>query len=229
MPRVTLYFDPVSPWSFFALAVLKRYRQIWGLEVVLKPTFLGGVMAAAKNKPPLEVINKGKWMNGEDLPLASQFYRLPYTFPTQFPLSTIHCVRFLRAVEMKYGQGEKLDKATDAFFAAIWQSPASLPAIEAIKPAIIPRVAAVVFSPEEVKELIQLATGDEIKGLLKSESGAVVEEEGAFGFPWMVVERDDGVKRNFFGSDRFEQMAFWLGKPWHGPVPDEKGVRASKL
>lgn len=55
-------------------------------------------------------------MNEQDLPLAAQFYDVKYTFPTTFPLSTIHAMRFLRAVEEKYGQGEMLDKAVDGFF-----------------------------------------------------------------------------------------------------------------
>lgn len=46
-----------------ARAVLKRYRQQWDMDLVLKPVFLGGVMNAAGNKPPITVPNKGKWMN----------------------------------------------------------------------------------------------------------------------------------------------------------------------
>ncbi|BGP12203.1 hypothetical protein JCM10213_007459 [Rhodosporidiobolus nylandii] len=221
----TLYFDCVSPWSFFALTVLKRYKNVWGYELVLKPTFLGGVMQASGNKPPLVVKNKGLWMNGTDLPLASEFYRLPYTFPDEFPLSTIHAMRYLRAVEEKYGQGEVLEKAVDAFFAAIWQPSASLRAVEAIKPANFARISSSFLSLEEANKVAELAVSEEIKGKLKSEAAALVEE-GAFGFPWIVVEREDGQKRNFFGSDRFEQMAFWLGKEWKGPVPEEQGRKA---
>jgi 2-hydroxychromene-2-carboxylate isomerase len=32
-------------------AVLKRYKQPWGMQLELKPMFLGGVMQAAGNKP----------------------------------------------------------------------------------------------------------------------------------------------------------------------------------
>ncbi|GAA5860252.1 hypothetical protein JCM8547_003444 [Rhodosporidiobolus lusitaniae] len=228
MPTATLWFDVVSPWSFFALAVLKRYKQLWNLDVVLKPTFLGGVMVASGNQPPLNVKNKGAWMNGMDLPLASDFFRLPYTFPTKFPLSTIHVMRFLRAVEEKYGQGEKLDQATDAFFAAIWQATPSLPAVEAIKPENFAQIASSFLSSKsEIEEIVKLSTSNDIKDKLKAESAQVVEN-GAFGFPWILLERDDGQKRHFFGSDRFEQMAFWLGKEWKGPCPSE-GRRESKL
>ncbi|GAA5909353.1 hypothetical protein JCM6882_000961 [Rhodosporidiobolus microsporus] len=227
MPIATLYLDIVSPWTLFALAVLKRYKHEWGMKLVLKPTFLGGIMQASGNKP-ITVKNKGRWMNEQDLPLASEFYGVQYKFPSTFPLSTIQAMRLLRAVEEKYGQGEVLDKAVDGFYAAVWQPSPSLPAVEALKPENLPKVASTCLPKSDIDELLQLASSNGIKEKLKSESAAVVEE-GAFGFPWIVVERDDGQKRSFFGSDRFEQMAFWLGKEWKGPIPQERGVRKAKL
>lgn len=41
------------------------------------------------------------------------------------------------------------------------------------------------------------------KTALRAEAEALVKE-GAFGFPWIVVEREDGERHTFFGSDRFE-------------------------
>lgn len=45
-----------------------------------------------------------------------------------------------------------------------------------------------------------------------------------FGSPHMVVTADSGEKFNFFGSDRFEQMAMVIGKPYLGAVPKEEKV-----
>ena len=51
---VTLYFDCLSPFSFFAFTVIDRYVKagVWPAELVLKPILLGGVMAATGNAPP---------------------------------------------------------------------------------------------------------------------------------------------------------------------------------
>lgn len=56
------------------------------------------------------------------------------------------------------------------------------------------------------------------KDRLKDDASKLVAE-GAFGAPWFVVENDKGEKANFFGSDRFEVMAFFIGQKWLGPNP----------
>lgn len=54
------------------MTVLKRYEKPWNLDLTIVPIYLGGVMVAAGNKPPVTVLNKGKWMNEYDLPLISK-------------------------------------------------------------------------------------------------------------------------------------------------------------
>ncbi|GAA5930304.1 hypothetical protein JCM3775_004357 [Rhodotorula graminis] len=228
MVRGTLYYDVVSPWSVFAYAVLKRYRKHWNMDIVLKPVFLGGVMAASGNQPPLKIPNKGKWMNRVDMPLAAEFFEVPYTFPAKFPINTIHCMRLLRAIEEH--TPDKLEKATDLFFAAIWQPTSGKTAEDAVVPANFPAMLAQgnLFSQAEIDKVVAASTSDEVKALLKTDSQKLVDE-GAFGFPWIVLERDSGEKRSFFGSDRFEAMAFWLGKEYKGPVPDGRKKASAKL
>ncbi|BGP52487.1 hypothetical protein JCM8202_000135 [Rhodotorula sphaerocarpa] len=231
MTRVTLYYDVVSPWSFMAYVVLKRYRQLWNLQLDLKPMFLGGVMQASGNKPPITVKNKGLWMNGSDLPLAFDYMKIDFQFPKEFPVNTIQIMRALRAVQQIAPQ--KLEKATDAFFEAFWQGKASgLSAAEVAKPAAFPQILKRdgLFSDAEVKQISDAMGSDQIKNLVKEEAGKLAVEGGSFGFPWIVVKRDDGKERAFWGADRFEMMAYWLGKEWKGPLGDG-GKRAvpSKL
>lgn len=60
---------------------------------------------------------------------------------------------------------------------------------------------------------------DSIKERLKQNTNEAVEA-GAFGVPTMLVSsNDDDKPQFFFGSDRFEQMAFLTGKKWHGYNP----------
>lgn len=49
----------------------------------------------------------------------------------------------------------------------------------------------------------------ENKARLKSETESVVRDLGAFGLPWVLIERADGEKACFFGSDRMEAIANW--------------------
>lgn len=54
---VELYYDVVSPYSYFAFEVLCRYRQPWNLQLDLKPFFLPAVMKAAGTTSPAVVSN----------------------------------------------------------------------------------------------------------------------------------------------------------------------------
>ena len=42
--RVELFFDCLSPFSYLAFQVLRRYQPVWGYELSLRPTLLGGIM-----------------------------------------------------------------------------------------------------------------------------------------------------------------------------------------
>ncbi|GAA6011758.1 hypothetical protein JCM11491_000741 [Sporobolomyces phaffii] len=228
MSRITLYLDVVSPWSLFAYKILQRYRSAWDFELVLKPMFLGGVMQASGNQPPLNVRNKGIWMNKVDMPLFSEMSNIPYTFPETFPINTIQCMRFLRAVE-RFHPAE-LERACDLFWTLVWDRREGHAAKDAIDPAFFSQkvVEAKLFSADEVKRLLDAAQSSEIKDALKNEAAALVKDGGAFGFPWIVVEKSEGGdKRSFFGADRFEHIAYFLGKQWQGPRGP--GTQQSKL
>jgi glutathione S-transferase kappa 1 len=49
--RVRLFFDVVSPYSWFAFNTVVQYRALWersGAVIELEPFFLGAVMAASR-------------------------------------------------------------------------------------------------------------------------------------------------------------------------------------
>ena len=50
LPRVTLYFDVISPYAWLGFEGLTRLAPEWGAEIRLKPFFLGGVMRATGNQ-----------------------------------------------------------------------------------------------------------------------------------------------------------------------------------
>ncbi|KAM0753156.1 thioredoxin-like protein [Meredithblackwellia eburnea MCA 4105] len=218
MPKITLFYDVISPWSLFAFELLKRYRKPWNLDIVLKPTYLGGVMVSSGNKPPITVKNKGIYMHNYDMVQTSKLIGVSYKYPEVFPVNTINIIRFLRIAEDKVP--EKLEALTAIFFDAIWGQSAK--ATENINPktfaSFIPKD---VLTQAQVEEFIQLSQTEENKDRVKKDASDIVAA-GAFGFPWMQVKHDNGEQINVFGSDRFEVIAHFLGKPYYGPFPDKK-------
>ncbi|KAI5480806.1 hypothetical protein MNV49_007216 [Pseudohyphozyma bogoriensis] len=178
--------------------------KLWGLDIKLHPTFLGGVMIASSNQPPANIANKGLWMNAEDMPLTTKYYGIQYQYPNVFPAPTLNVIRLLRIIQDKEeGIWGKNGDAAGVTKPASWHK-------------IIPTS---LISEDKLREYMVLAQSESNKARVKSEPQELVEN-GAFGFPWIIVEREDGEKHRFFGSDRLELMAYFLGKEYLGPFPE---------
>jgi len=67
-----------------------------------------------------------------------------------------------------------------------------------------------IFSPDELREIMQKAVTPENKKRLVDQTMAA----GAFGAPWIVAVNTDGEKRSWFGNDRWEQVIAHLGVPY---------------
>ncbi|KAK4705529.1 glutathione S-transferase kappa 1, partial [Phenoliferia sp. Uapishka_3] len=227
MPRITFFYDVVSPWSVFAFHTLKRYERVWNLDIIYKPRYLGGVMVASGNQPPANNPSKGTADLGSIHDCASSPRSLLTTgyvqFPSTFPINTIHIARLLRVIEDEAPSA--LEPITALFFNAMWSPNAD--ANFTVQPknfaAVIP---AEILSRADLEKYLKMSQTDVNKERMKVEAAALVAE-GAFGFPWLQVENDAGKKASFFGSDRFELIAFFLGRSWLGPFPE--GGRPSKL
>ena len=74
-----------------------------------------------------------------------------------------------------------------------------------------------------MKYISQLSETPEVKEELSRITKHAVDEENAFGAPWIVVELADGRKGRFFGSDRMESIACFMSKPYLGAIPAVKG------
>ncbi|KAA1072779.1 hypothetical protein PGT21_031306 [Puccinia graminis f. sp. tritici] len=56
---IRLSYDLVSPWSYFAYVVLKRYRPIWDFELILNPVWLGGTTCLQSNRMDVKLLITG--------------------------------------------------------------------------------------------------------------------------------------------------------------------------
>eukprot|EP01006_Ploeotia_vitrea_P019770 TRINITY_DN52011_c0_g1_i1.p1 TRINITY_DN52011_c0_g1~~TRINITY_DN52011_c0_g1_i1.p1 ORF type:complete len:241 (-),score=13.01 TRINITY_DN52011_c0_g1_i1:52-747(-) len=223
---VVLYFDVVSPFSWFGFETLSRYRNVWapyGVDIKLEPFFLGGVMSGSKNNPPGSNASKRGYLT-QEVPLLRQYFDVPANGLAD-PQILFRSLGFMRVVTAAYYSNgtdqprtpEIGDAVARAFWNAIWKR------VENVTDADVPKILeeAGVQSPTT---LIEMAKTKPIKELLKANTDHCVKNN-AFGAPFIEATNAVGKTQYFFGSDRLEVLAFFLGVPYSGPL----GTRQAKL
>lgn len=70
----------------------------------------------------------------------------------------------------------------------------------------------------DISKCLEMIESSTVKASLK-ENVANAVSSGAFGLPFIVVNRRNEKDQVYFGSDRFEQMATINGWKWYGPDP----------
>ncbi|EGG10376.1 uncharacterized protein MELLADRAFT_94402 [Melampsora larici-populina 98AG31] len=198
---IKLSYDIVSPWSYFAYEILKRYRTEWNLEIILNPIWLGAVMIGSGNSPPMTVPNKGKYM--------SRNRSIKYNHPSQFPTNTLKVMRILRIIQQL--SPSKLESSTNKLYEAMFITGSQIEDLSITKSILTP-----ILNSSTLDQYISLSETNECKSAMKQAAQELVEK-GAFGFPWLEVVKPDGDRLTIFGSDRFEFLAHWLGVKWYGP------------
>uniref|UniRef100_A0A803JHB9 Glutathione S-transferase kappa 1 n=1 Tax=Xenopus tropicalis TaxID=8364 RepID=A0A803JHB9_XENTR len=197
--------------------VLCRYRNIWNVDVSLRPGFLAGIIKASGNSPPPMVPQKFAYMV-QDLPRVSACYQVPLRLPSDFfqtiiKKGSLQAMRFVTAVEMSHP--EYLEPVSRELWIRIWSEdkditePESM--LEAAKKAGM--------SVDQAKKLIESISLPDVKNKLKQNTEEALKY-GAFGMP-IIVAHVDGKPHMYFGSDRFELLAHQLGEKWMGPVPQK--------
>eukprot|EP01050_Picozoa_sp_SAG11_P031565 SAG11_NODE_9863_length_874_cov_1.614194_1_plen_192_part_01 len=142
---VSLYYDCLSPFSFFGFTVLSRYAELWPMQLQLKPMLLGGVMASTGNRPPgaREWAGATAKVGAQDMARNQAWFNLPAMLasPSNFfgpdgPADKrglgrdMRCQRLLTAIRRL--QPAALREATRLVFELIWASPADRDAAGAV-------------------------------------------------------------------------------------------------
>lgn len=122
---------------------------------------------------------------------------------------------------MQEEEPQKIGPLTNLFFEQLWGE--SGDAVEAIKPSSWSKfIPTSLMAPAKLDEYISLSGSPENKDGVKGDAAQLVAEGSvcvpstsvldkltvplhlslsAFGFPWIVVQRDDGKIAKFFGSE----------------------------
>ncbi|KAF7670109.1 hypothetical protein LDENG_00050340 [Lucifuga dentata] len=215
---IELFYDVVSPYSWLGFEVMCRYRNVWNIDLKLRPAFLGGIMHGSGNKPPGLVPNKFLYMT-KDLTRLAQYFNVPLHGPSD-PFNAISnkgsltAMRFVTAVqERAKGDDQQVVQVSRELWRRIWSEDKDITEPASLSEAAIKAG----FSESETEELLKLSKSMQIKEKLKSTTQEALDH-GAFGFPMMVCHVN-GNAEMFFGSDRFELMAHCIGEKWLGPQP----------
>lgn len=181
---IEFFFDYVSPYSYLADTQIRKLYP----DIVYRPFFLGAVMKATGNNPPLTVPAKFAYLN-TDMARWVERYRVDFVMNPDFPQNTAKALR-LAIVAAEY----------DAFlpvhhdlFSAMWVDQQNLG-----NEALLAGIAAKHGLGGDAMSQVE---SDGIRDKLRRNTEEAVER-GAFGAPTFFVG-----EQMFFGNDRFEFIA----------------------
>lgn len=180
--RVEFFYDYVSLYSYLANSQLKSLDA----EVVYRPMYLGAVLKATGNSPPLTVKAKREYLF-RDVSRWAARYQIPYKMNPVFPQNTVNALR-LALVAQERGVFEAVHQP---LFDALWAHEQDLS-----DSSVLSEIAANAGLPVE-EALTEIASG-RIKDRLRENTDEAIHR-GAFGAPTLYVGDE-----MFFGNDRFE-------------------------
>lgn len=209
--KIELFYDVVSPWSYFAFETLLRYEKVWNLDVKLRPFFLGGVMQATGNKPPIMLPARGAYLLN-DITRSGKYFGINIQQPSNFPASTLVAQRIL--VALQQSRPDKVIEFSRQCWKNYWTEDRDI-STEDVLAQILDSLH---LSPQTY---FAAAKDPKVKEALKQVTEEAVQR-GAFGAPtFFVTKANDPEKAQqmYFGSDRFHLIAMQLGERWDGPFP----------
>ncbi len=189
--QVEYFFDFVSTFSYVGHKAVKQMIARTGADLIVRPMFLGGVMAATGNRPPGMVAAKGAYMT-KDLARICKRYGITMHMNPHFPMNTRGLTR--AAIGLA-GDPAMQAKFIDTAFNICWNDPRG---IDPNDPEALG--AALTEAGFDAAQIMALATADENKVALRANTDEAVER-GAFGAPTFFVDGE-----MFFGHDRLDYV-----------------------
>lgn len=192
------FFDVVSPYSYLASTQLEALCTRTGATVRFRPFFLGGLMQATGNSPPLTttVVPKRGWLL-QDVRDWADYYGVPFNFPPfAFPFSSLKAERFLTAVV----DDEARRLLALKLFDSVWVQGKAID-----DPARLVELASSVGL--DGAALLAASETEGTKNALKAATEELVKM-GAFGAPTFVY-----AGRFYWGNDRLVLLEAALRRP----------------
>ncbi|MGI9205787.1 MAG: 2-hydroxychromene-2-carboxylate isomerase [Woeseiaceae bacterium] len=180
--KLEFFYDYVSLYSYLANSQLDDLDA----EIVYRPMFLGAVLQATGNNPPLTIKAKGTYLF-KDVSRWADRYKIPYKMNPKFPQNTVNALR-LALIAQEKGVFHAVHQP---LFDAMWARERDLS-----DSSLLSEIAAGAGLP--AAETLSEIGSDRIKDRLRENTDEAIQR-GAFGAPTLFVGEE-----MFFGNDRFE-------------------------
>jgi 2-hydroxychromene-2-carboxylate isomerase len=185
-PEVECYFDFSSPFAYLGATQLEALCHKHGAPLRWRPMLLGAVFKSIKGPDiPLSTFSPAKQAYyAKDLARWAAHWKVPFQWPSRFPMRTLKPLRLLFALEGK----PEYSAFLQACYRAYWAEDQDIDSDDTLK-ALLSRVGL----PEET---LRAADDPANKQALLDATNRAVQA-GVFGAPALVVEG-----RLFWGQDR---------------------------
>ncbi|XP_045117085.1 glutathione S-transferase kappa 1-like isoform X2 [Portunus trituberculatus] len=214
--KIELYYDVMSPFSWFAFEVLHRYKPHWNIDLQLKPVLLAGIIKTIGTTPEMLKPRNSHYQQ-EDIKRCAKYFNVPMklndsVYESVIGRGTLMPCRFLTAIDLLHPS--LLENASRELWKSAWSKHEDILSAEVLGSAGL----AAGLTPEALAEVKEQMSQPATKERLKAYTDEAVEH-GAFGVPTVVTHA--GAKPQlFFGSDRFHLIAREINETWMGPEPD---------
>lgn len=232
--KVEFFFDVISPYSYLAWKTLCAYKEQWRLDIVFRPIFLPGLILGSGNTPPAQLPQRASFIDN-DIKRTIKWYGLegicrgvPLNMFSGATKDTVTLQRLLSLAAMHPSVSESVRVAlVDLSFRSNWEDGSRRDHLNNLQPMDQKTLRSICIAAgvsDGVTDELLSNMAIEGKRVLKENTDSSISR-GLFGVPSFVIYADDvgapSSTMNFvvFGSDRFEQIAFLLGKRWLGPCP----------
>jgi 2-hydroxychromene-2-carboxylate isomerase len=188
------YFDFTSPYSYLASEKIDALAEKYGRQVQWRPVLLGAIFKALGTVSLVKQPGMEKYAVN-DFARSARFLGLPYTHPSEFPVSTVAPARIYYWL---HGQDCALARRfAHEVFRAYFVEGRNIADAE-----VVLDLAVKVGSGRTATEAGM--NEQAIKDRLRAETDAAIAA-GAFGAPWIVADGEP-----FWGADRLPQLERWL-------------------
>lgn len=189
MPRLELFFDCSSPWTYLAFHRVEALAAECGAELVWRPILVGGVFNAVNpsvyEQRARPVPAKARWY-AKDLRDWARHVGVRIGSPKPFPVNSVKAMRGCFVAE-EHGL---LPAWARAVFQAYWSEERDIS-----QDAVLADLVARVGLPRD--SFFERIASPELKARLRENTDELVAR-GGFGSPTFFVDADD----MYFGNDR---------------------------